>query len=522
MLNRISSNSVQNSFYPQVESPEDLKSREKNFKDRIFSAVKKGPHELEFFLSHTKDWDLADKLSSYRNERGHNLLTEAIRHFPNCVDGAFERLVKLLVSNRFNLDEPNEFGLTAIHIFAQNGGVKEIETLMEHGADLHCEVPPSAKASEGWSAIHFAIHHGEVRLFQWLVPRRVSPNHIIEAGPFQGLDLLCMAVWSEKPAFIKTLVKEGVDINRIIPSGAYRGENALALAIKKKHIEAVEAVVDAGADTETVISAGGKHEGWSPLHLAIWTVFPKAVNLLLSTGVDCNKPIIGGHPKGWSPLKVAMETAGRDKNYSSVEILLNADVDLNRFITWEMASDNWANVSILIEMASPKKFSSLDLTFLFMDPSTKDKLAAKTFKKDQVDATRKLGVRYLYAAEGASENKRMDDLAQMQTDFKSLSPDRRAQLLACLALSSVIECRDNVPHADYLFETFAMKDMPEQDRKYIHAKALEYIRSLERSELLSGPNGKKEIVEIAGDLKTVGKVPALTRKLMEILGHTYS
>lgn len=157
----------------------------------------------------------------------------------------------------------------------------------------------------GWSALHYAAHHGWLDVLYALLANGADVN----ASDFWGKTPLMLAAAEGQLHVVTALVAAGADVSLTNDETA----DALARAIAKGHEDVVAALLNAGADVNSNARLIG-----TPLMQA--TRFGKSstlLQLLLSRGADPSLPTALGYtPMAWAkfvrnrPAYEVMQQAG--------------------------------------------------------------------------------------------------------------------------------------------------------------------------------------------------------------------
>lgn len=205
-------------------------------------------------------------------------------------------------------DSKDGRGYTAVYKAASNNHTEIVKILADAGADLKCKSPsdwtalhvaPAEAASVllryrkrinidekgywGWTALHYAIHFGEIEMVKLLVNSGADLNVVDDAGDTP----LATATWRGNHEALNVLLQEE-DCDPRIPLGSYksRGRPPLHWVVMKfETIDIVRLLVERGADVNLSANARG-----SPLQQACRNKHKgkEMVDYLLERGANLN------------------------------------------------------------------------------------------------------------------------------------------------------------------------------------------------------------------------------------------
>lgn len=141
----------------------------------------------------------------YRDDAGHNLLHNLIAFFAKNKIGnhnIFE-IVKTMVEAGVPVDEPNNEGLTPLHLAIYRNDLKLINYLLSKGADVN------KKCKDELSSLYQATEYGYPKLVELFLDHGAEIN----AGNDEGLTSLHIACLSNNETIIKILLQRGADIS---------------------------------------------------------------------------------------------------------------------------------------------------------------------------------------------------------------------------------------------------------------------------------------------------------------------
>jgi len=196
-----------------------------------------------------------------------------------------------------------------------------------------------------------------------------AASSIAMAGAY---DDLIAAVYRDDTDTVLNLVDRGLDVNSVDPAGstllhiaARDGNDKLASELLKRHANPdvrnrvgdtplmLAAYSGKQGAAETLIAAGAQidHDGWTPLHYAVFAEKPAMVTFLLGKGAKVNAPAPNG--------QTALMLAAKNGNIDITKTLLQAGADTSlkdqAGQTAAMLADqnNNTNVLHLIQNAKP-------------------------------------------------------------------------------------------------------------------------------------------------------------------------
>ena len=84
--------------------------------------------------------------------------------------------IKVLLTQRVNVDTPNRIGATPLIVAASHGYAVTVRLLLDHKADIN------AVTREGRTALIYAVRNGHLKVVQLLLEANADPKVIDEAG----------------------------------------------------------------------------------------------------------------------------------------------------------------------------------------------------------------------------------------------------------------------------------------------------------------------------------------------------
>ena len=137
-----------------------------------------------------------------------------------------------------------------LFIACQNGNLKIVKILIEHGADVN-----KTKASNNSTPILTAAQSGYLKIVELLIEYGADINKINS----HGFTPLILAIDEENFEVVKVLLKSGADINIV----GDRGRTALFFAINQENQELIKFLIDKGANVNHIDNIG-----YTPLDIA--------------------------------------------------------------------------------------------------------------------------------------------------------------------------------------------------------------------------------------------------------------
>ena len=154
---------------------------------------------------------------------------------------------------------------------AERGDISKMDSMVRTGADINGE------GVEGITPAWWAIYHGKLRSFSWLLDHGASPNPSVAT-----LSIVDLAARMSDSCYLREAIKHGVDVNYI--GGSSR--SALNSAIGFDRMDNFKILLANGADVNQI-------EGGLPLAFAANLDAYKYVFLLLKAGADPAKTLDG-------------------------------------------------------------------------------------------------------------------------------------------------------------------------------------------------------------------------------------
>jgi ankyrin repeat protein len=195
-------------------------------------------------------------------------------------------MVALLLDRGANVNNPSEYGRTALTMAAEQGFASVVEILLAHKAD-----PNAVDSRNGRTALYSTLMQGQEKCVRQLIAAGAQVNSEAEDGT-TALSLVAERGWTE---VAKMLLEAKADPN------AGKKNQPLLAAIASKNLELVELLLKAGANPNMAGSVNFvdarvktdanylNHKGrLTPLWFAIYQNQPALVQLLLKYKADPN------------------------------------------------------------------------------------------------------------------------------------------------------------------------------------------------------------------------------------------
>jgi ankyrin repeat protein len=212
-----------------------------------------------------------------------------------------ESVIQLLIEEGADVTAKADDGWTALHLAAQNGHDAAIELLLERGADV------AAKDNDGWTALHLAAQNGHETVVQLLLEKETD----VTVKDNSGETALHLAALNGNEAMIKLLLETGADV----AAKDNDGWTALHYAAQNGHKAVIILLLENGADT----AAKDDHR-WTALHLAAQNGHEAVVERLIENGVDIDA--------NSGNIQTALHFAARKGHKAVVTLLLEAGADV--------------------------------------------------------------------------------------------------------------------------------------------------------------------------------------------------
>ncbi len=135
----------------------------------------------------------------------------------------------------------------------------------------------NAPQVDGTTALHWAVHHGDLETSELLI--RAGAN--VSAANRAGVTPMRLATINGNAAMIGKLLEAGADPNAGLTQD---GDTALMMAARTGDADAIQVLLDSGAEVNT-------QEAWGGTSALMWAIsehHPIAVEMLLDSGADVN------------------------------------------------------------------------------------------------------------------------------------------------------------------------------------------------------------------------------------------
>ena len=197
---------------------------------------------------------------------------------------------------------------------------RDLETVR---AMLTRQVDVNAPQPDGATALHWAVHWGELEIAELLMRAGASVNVVND----HDVTPVMVACGNGNGALVEMLLKAGAGSNTTLPTGRTalmvcaragslegvtallasgadpnaseprRGQTALMWAVSRGHADVAKALIENGADIHA-----RSHGGFTPVLFAARVGDVESARVLLSAGIDVNE---GGASDGMIPLSMA-------------------------------------------------------------------------------------------------------------------------------------------------------------------------------------------------------------------------
>jgi ankyrin repeat protein len=254
-------------------------------------------------------------------------------HFHIAVGKSRLRIAKLLLDNRYSINDSSGCGLAPIFTAVYNDNLDAVNFLIDNGANVNITY-------NMWTPLHFAAFHGCHEIALLLIKKGLDIN---AAGP-RGWTPLILASNLGHCEFVKLLLSYK---HLKIEETNDHGFTAILLAIEKGYTDIVKLLINranvfkcskpvslldtaasqGNLEITTLLLKKGKSinnfndKGVNALHSAIHGRYFKIVNLLLDWGVNINGP----DTYFFSPLHRAVS----NEDVKAIDLLLKRGANIN-------------------------------------------------------------------------------------------------------------------------------------------------------------------------------------------------
>jgi ankyrin repeat protein len=285
---------------------------------------------------------LHDLIDWAKNVENQHHWTEGLRQIEPKTEGNFLRVSRGL-QRAEALDNVNSEGRTLLHLAAETGNVRLVETL------LSCGARADITDAKDWLPVHcagFAQQAGALKALLFFSGDESSLSNVAAPAPAPdksfwlealvkpndiSLNVLHCAVRENNVGMVEHLLAYGMDPNTKMPDGWKTGP-ILCDAAYKGRSELVSTLLAHGATV-----AATDNYGWNALHNACYAGHTDLALTLIKAGVNVHTPTVQwnnpsykptalyeGNPWAGTPLHLAV-MAG---NAELVRILLDMDVNI--------------------------------------------------------------------------------------------------------------------------------------------------------------------------------------------------
>ncbi|MCP4550039.1 MAG: hypothetical protein GY835_26570 [bacterium] len=222
-----------------------------------------------------------------------------------CYAGSME-IVERLLEHGADIEARDNYGNTCLH-YSIYGGHEEISLyLVEREPFLDVE-----GANCGWTPLLAAIRSGSVPLVESLINHGADVHRSTFPERWSGLH---EAARSGNLEIVRLLVDSGVDL---AAETTPWGQQAIEFAVGENHLEVLRFLIDAGADVHAV-----NEEGTTLLHTACWQGRAECARMLIDAGLEVD--IVDND--GSTPLQISILNGGA----ALIEMLLSSGADIQK------------------------------------------------------------------------------------------------------------------------------------------------------------------------------------------------
>ena len=204
-------------------------------------------------------------------------------------------VIKTLISEGADVNAKDKFGLTPLHVAADNGNIEITKFLVSSGAKV------DAKDNDGETPLNMAVERiGSIAVVEFLVSKGANVNRKFD----DGTTPLINAVLSKRTEIVEFLVYKGADVNTKTKHGRtplhYASLTPLIwLKRGDANFEIAKFLVSSGAKVDAK-----DNDGATPLHIAADTGDEnlEVIKFLISQGANVKEKNKAGN----TPLDLAM------------------------------------------------------------------------------------------------------------------------------------------------------------------------------------------------------------------------
>ena len=227
------------------------------------------------------------------------------------------------------------------------GEVETVRALLDGGADV------DAPASDGATALHWAVHRGDDGLVDLLIEAGAD----VTAANRYGVQPIALAAENGSAAIIEKLLRTGADANAALPGG----ETALMTAARSGYPDTLRALIVHGAE----VNVRDATHGQTPLMWAAARGHARAIHVLAEAGGDVNaRTTSEEQPRGRRYIFAILPVTGftplifaaRGGHVDAVGALLDAGADVNDSVSdgqsvllVAVANANWDVADYLLD-----------------------------------------------------------------------------------------------------------------------------------------------------------------------------
>ena len=227
------------------------------------------------------------------------------------------------------------------------GEVETVRALLDGGADV------DARASDGATALHWAVHRDDAGLVELLLAAGADAT----IANRYGVQAVSLAAENGNPAILETLLRAGADANAALSGG----ETALMTAARTGRPDTLRALIAHGAD----VNARDATHGQTPMMWAAARGHARAIHVLAEAGGDVHARTTGeAQPQGRRYIFAVPPVTGftplifaaRGGHIDAVGTLLDAGADVNDTVSdgqsvllVAVANANWDVADYLLD-----------------------------------------------------------------------------------------------------------------------------------------------------------------------------
>jgi uncharacterized protein len=277
------------------------------------------------------------------------------------------KAIRLLLSQKTDVNAPAPDGTTALHWAAHYGDLEAVETLLRAGANA------TATTRLGVTPLSLAAASGNAAIVQLLVKHGANPNTTVKGGE----TVLMTAARAGRAEAARALIEAGADVNATEQT---RGQTALMWAAAEGHSDVIRLLVQRGADINAVSHSPSSPEGitdgaslysrstprvdvFTPLQFAVRAGRLDAVRALLELGAS----LADETPQGMGVIALAIGNA----HYDVAALLIEKGADVNASkVGWtplhQVARTRTLNVGQFPVPRSVSRLTGLDIAKMLL------------------------------------------------------------------------------------------------------------------------------------------------------------